>query len=250
MSQTPFSVSIEMRDPPNHAITAELDDKPPVVKLPNGSGWEEVPLPKRKSVSIWKAAGLLQLAIPIIFDAPLHAHIAGSFAEAHPVGPAYQTLLHMWRPVVSTDEPPVVQVASPGDIVPYTELDYVVEDLEWGESLADEQGQRIRQHFVVTLKEHNADERLETADEARHRSGKQRLYRVQKRDLVHGLMGIAQRFHVRGGWKALGLLQHPQIHEPKRIKVGQVLVIPTESKVPGGGIIDVGASWTQPVTGG
>lgn len=235
----PFTFTIEERDPPNVAVTARLGDKPPMPSSLGGEGgWEEVALPKRSAVLVWKGRGLLRLAVPILFD---------RFIEGRPVAGDYAKLLKMWRPDSPTEEPPVVQISSPGDIVPYANLEWVVGNPEWGDLRADKGGSRTLQAFTLNLIEYRADERLQTADAARAtKTAKQRTYRVERKDLAGGLGGIAERLHIPGGWKALGAAQTPKIVDPRYIHAHQVLVIPTVEKTKLGTVV----SWAQPSSGG
>lgn len=230
-----YQLTLQHRDPPHTTVVVPLGEKPPTPSAPGEGGWEAVALPKRSAVSIWRGRGLLQMAIPIIIDG----------AGEKPVGPVITPLLQMWRPTQPTVEPPVLEISSPGDAVPYADLEWVLADIEWGEAEGDAEGRRTQQQMTLVLMEYRADERVQTADAAKRKGhGKVETYRVKRKDLAHGLGGIAERLKVPGGWKTLGLAQHPQIHDPRRIRVGQVLQIPTVEHTKRGTII----SWLQPLS--
>lgn len=220
-TEVPYTITLEERDRPNHKVTAALHDKPPVPRE-GGGGWEPVQLPKRAAVLIWRGRGLMQMQVPVIFD-------TGN--DEHPLAGADDTLIHMWRPEVpegeQAPEPPVIEISSPGDAVPFTDLEWVVEDIEWGEAVADAKGRKTQQAYVIVLREFREDERLQTADQAKGKKTKARYYKVRRKDLAGGLVGIAHKLHLKGGWKELGNAQHPPIRDPRyRLKVGQHLVIP------------------------
>jgi nucleoid-associated protein YgaU len=174
----------------------------------------------------------MQMQVPIVFES--------RSPDSHAIGPAFATLVNMWRPEAkeghAPPEPPVVEISSPGDALPFSDLDWVVEDLEWGEAVADRSGNRIQQAFIVTLREYRADERLQTADHAKGKPTKARFYEVRRKDLAHGLVGIAEHLHLKGGWRELGDAQHPRIKDPRKIHVGEKLVIPGTTHTP---------SWSQ-----
>lgn len=211
----PFMVSIAQRDPPHHAVVAKLG---PSIPTPSGGGggWEEVALPKRGSVLIWKGRGLMKLALGVTFD---------NFTAGHQVAPEYQTLLHMWRPVKDTTPPSIVKLASSGDTIPYQELDWAITDLEWTASAeANEAGERTQQILALTLTEYRPDERLQTAEKKKKHKGHTKPYEVKS---DHETLGhIAEKFHVKGGAKALGAAQHPPIKDPRHLHKGQKIIVP------------------------
>lgn len=208
----PFMVGIRQRDPPHHGVVARLG---PTVPLPSegGGGWEEVQLPKRASVLIWRGRGLLKLAFGVLFD---------NFSDGRPVAPEFSTLLNMWRPKKDTTPPSIVRVTASGDTIPYTDLDYAITSLEWGEAEANEAGQRTQQILLLTLTEFRADERLKTATEKK--KGKTTTVKIHHDG--ESLGPIAEHFHVKGGWKALGAAQHPPIKDPRHTHKGQTIIVP------------------------
>lgn len=208
----PFMVGIRQRDPPHHAVVAKLG---PTVPVPSegGGGWEEVTLPKRASVLIWRGRGLLKLAFSVLFD---------NFSDGKPVAPEYATLLHFWRPKKDTTPPSVIRVTASGDTIPYQDLDYVISSLEWLEAEANEAGERTQQILGLTLTEYRPDERLKTAEQKK--KGKTHPYKI-KRD-GESLGPIADHYHVKGGWKALGAAQHPPIKDPRHTHKGQTIIVP------------------------
>lgn len=213
-STAPFIVGIRQRDPPNHGIVAKLG---PSIPTPSegGGGWEEVTLPKRAAVLVWKGRGLLKLALSVLFD---------NFDTGAPVGPEYATLLAFWRPDKATTPPSILRLSASGDTIPYAGLDYVLSGLEWAEGAeANAAGERSQQILNLTFTEYRPDERLQTVEQAK-KKGHTTTYEVKRDGELLGK--IAERFHVKGGAKALGAAQHPPIKDPRHLKHGQKLIVP------------------------
>lgn len=209
---TPFMVAIRQRDAPFHGIVAALG---PAVPQPaeGGGGWEEVQLPKRASVLVWRGRGLLKLSFNLLFD---------NFDTGEPVHPEYETLLRLWRPDADTTPPSIVKVASRGNTIPYQELDYVISNLEWLEAEANEKGQRSQQILGLALTEYRPDERLKTATEKK--KGKTTTVKIKFDG--ESLGPIADHYKVKGGWKALGAAQHPPIKDARHTHKGETIVVP------------------------
>lgn len=209
-----YQVLIRQRDKPFHGVTANLHDKVPTPSG-GGGGWEEVQLPHRAAVLIWRGRGLLKLTFSIIFD----DQMKGDSVTANPT---YQTLLHFWRPEPAPNhpppEPPVLRLFASGDVIPYRNLDYVITNLEWGDATGDDDAQRTQQSLILEFTEFRADERLKTAAKAKPRTQR---YKVRKGDT---LSKIAREHGITA--KALGAMQKPPIKDPRKLKVGQVIVVP------------------------
>jgi hypothetical protein len=210
----PYSVTIRQRDPPQHSVTAALHDKVPTPSE-GGGGWEEVPLPKRGAVLIWRGRGLMKQSFSVIFD---------RFATGQSViDDTYQTLLRFWRPEgaaktvdYATVEPSILKLFSPGDAVPYKNLSWIISNLEWGEAQGDEEAQRTQQVLTLTFTEYRADERLRTAASKRTKP-----YTVKPGDT---LAKIAGKHHISA--KALGELQKPPIKDNRQLQHRKKIVVP------------------------
>lgn len=211
-SLTPYSVLFYERDQPSRRITALLGEAPPTPST-SGPDWNVVPLPKRGAVTTWEGrANLLSMDVPIIIGDP----------NGSPISPARNVLSQMWRPADPTVEPPIVKIRAPGDAVPFQSLAFVIATIAWGDAAGDQRANRTMQKLTVTLQEFREDETLQTqkAQKPKHRG---KTYTVRSGDT---LTSIAKRFNVKGGWRALGNAQHPPIHDPRKIKIGQRLLIP------------------------
>lgn len=214
-ASAPYQVSIVQRDPPNHGIVANLHDKPPTPSE-GGGGWEEVTLPKRGSVLIWRGRGLMKQSFSLVFDSFLD--------EASVIDDAYRTLLKFWRPEGtsaaddSTVEPSVLILGAQGDAIPYKNLAWVVSELSWGPAQGDAEGQRTQQIIELTMTEFRADERLRGAP---HKAARTKPYKWKKGDT---LKSVAKHFHTTPA--KLGAMQKPPIKDGRKIKVHQVIVVP------------------------
>lgn len=210
---SPYQVTITQRDTPHHSVEATLYDRPPT-PTEGGGGWEEVPLPKRGAVLIWRGRGLMKLSFSVVFDA---------FAdESSVIDGAYTTLLRFWRPEggntkhdYATDEPSVLKLNAKGDVIPYRNLAWVISSLEWGEGQGDEDGQRTQQVLVLTFTEYRADERLKAAAAKRTKP-----YTWQKGDT---LAKVAERHHTSAA--ALGALQKPPVSDGRHYKAGKTKIV-------------------------
>lgn len=190
-------------------------------------------LPKRAAVTVWRGRGVMAMAVPIVLQV---LDGAGNQTEG-PVQPDRQVLTNMWRPDDPEDEPPVVKVQCIGDAIPYQQLDWIISNLEWGDTNADADMNRITQAFTLTLTEYRPDERIQNQakisaalkrqqaakKKAKTKSRGDKFYIVKKGDT---LTSIAQRKNIDGGWRAIGDIQKPKITDPKAVKVGQKLRLP------------------------
>lgn len=206
---------------------AYLGDSPPTPSG-GGGGHEVVYVPGRKPVLVWRRADLLNMALPILLD---------GFVTDEAVAPEYAGLVRMWRPLAPEDEPPPVKVEADGDSVPFSHLTWRVTGLEWGAALADDDGRRTRQAFTVTLTEDSPEQRIDAqhgGSGAKRRASKRKqkaasILSPTTHTVWEGetLQGIAAHYKIKGGWRALGALQTPVITDPRNIRRGQILQLPS-----------------------
>lgn len=105
-------------------------------------GWEEVPRPKRQSMTDFKGTPLFQVKIPLLFD---------GFAHELSVEPDLRILSHMAMKDPQMGHPPIVTYvgAAPG-----AGRLWVIQDIERGTyDRRSSDGQLIRQHCTVTFLE-------------------------------------------------------------------------------------------------
>lgn len=206
---------------------AYLGDSPPTPSG-GGGGHEVVDRPGRKPVLVWRKGSLTVMTIPILID---------DFIAGDAVAGEYAGLVRMWRPLSPEDAPPPIKVESDGDSVPFSHLTWRVTGLEWGEALANDSGNRTRQAFTVTLTEDSPDERIgaqSSGSGAKRRETKRKAERgpavalpaVRTVKAGETLATIATELKIKGGWRALGAAQNPKITDPRRVRRGQVLILP------------------------
>lgn len=212
MTVTPYLLQVFERDSPGRQILALLGEDPPTPQ-DGGGGHEVVPLPKRSAVTVWRGRGsLLSMSVPIVLGSATHS----------PVTPARSALMSMWRPADATDEPPPIRLRSPGDAVPFQSVTWVLTGLEWGAYMGDGRGNRVMQKLVLTVTEYRPDEQLQIEVI----QAKQKWLQVYTVRVGDTLSSIARKFRVKGGWRAIGDIQHPPIRDPRKVRVGQRLLIP------------------------
>jgi hypothetical protein len=213
-----YRATIKQRDKPYHSVIAELHDRPPT-PTGGGGGWEEVALPHRSAVLIWRGRGLLKQSFSIVFDEMLSGNtVIGT--------DTYHRLLAFWRPESSKPGPPpepsILRLSAPGDIIPYKNLDYIISNLEWGQAQGDDDGIRTQQILTLEFTEYRADERLKTAAQTKPRT---EPYVVKKGDT---LAKIAKAHGTTAA--ALGAMQKPPIKDNRNLKVGHKIVVPVVKK--------------------
>lgn len=235
-----FKVTLYDRRTPSRSITALLGTDVPTV-TDGGGGYQVITLPKRASVVSYggRDAGV-SLSLPIRFAAERIIGSPRQPSRFRPISPQVNQLIKMWRPDSDRTPPPVLKVRATNDLVPYAYLPYVLSDFEWGDAQADPaQAIRIIQDLTLTLLEYRADEHLQT-QASRLPAANQTVYTVKKGDT---LSSIAKRFGVT--WKSIAAAQTPPITDPRKIKVGMKLSIPS-SYVPAtvaSGFVPVGSSF-------
>lgn len=211
----PFQVTIAQRDPPQHAVSLLMHDKPPVPSE-GGGGWEEVSLPRRPAVLIWKGRGLMKLAFSVVIDRMVE--------DVSVYDSAFRTLCHFWRPEGQKDsdtvEPSVLTLDSVGDVVPYKNLHWVLENLEWGEAQANDEGVRTQQILMLNFTEFRADVRLKPS--STKKAPRTQPYKWKKGDT---LQKVAEHYGTTAA--ALGALQKPPIKDGRKLIPGKsVIVVP------------------------
>lgn len=212
--------------PKGPKITALLGDGNAVPVA--DSGWEVVSRPKRKGFTSWNGYGPVTMSVPILLD---------GFADNRTVEPAIDTLYKMMRNVdEKIDEPPVIRVSGP---VPYTKLQWVITGIDHGDEIRRKKdGRRVRAFMTINLMEYVAADVMQTkksspAKSAQGRKDKKKddehkssskTYRVKKGDTLSKIA-----VHLLGSandWHKIAKLNH--IRDPRNIKVGQVLRIPSK----------------------
>lgn len=195
-----------------------------VVKPTSGfGGWELVNRPRRQAATLWTGIEPLRMPVPIVLD---------GFRGDDSVESEVSKLEAMARPPARGAEPPIVNVSGPG--IPHSDIDWVIENIEWGEGLLSRSGrERVRQEGTITLLRYVADDRLSIRS-AQERalanavatgnlySEGQRsigLYTVNEGETLASI--AANEFGNAGQWHRLADLN--DIRDPDSVVAGQVI---------------------------
>lgn len=217
---------------PKMSVTTLLGDG---TATPTGGfgGWSIKSRPKRKGMTRWDGGEPMSIDIPILID---------YFVEQRgDLGERDCKTLEKMAGGLDDDEPPLIQFdaggAIPHDRYDNPGVDWVIEDIQWGDCIRSVNGNRQRQAAVVTVRQFIDDDRLLTAAQKRRKKKKKpkhpkgphgshvKVYTVKKSDLKRGLPGIAAKLLGKASrWHEIAKLNG--IRDPKKIKVGQKLRIP------------------------
>lgn len=175
-----------------------------------GGGWENVAMPKRGSVSVWRGKNDLRLALEVIFS---------KFIDGESVMDDVTTLWQMYSPASDTDSPPSVSINAAGKLTPFEAVPWLIEEFEWGDAEANVHGNRSLQRISLTLLEYRRDPRIVRT--SRHQWP---AMVIVKKGWT--LKTIASKYKVPGGWRAIGKIQRPPITDPRKVKTGQHIRMP------------------------
>jgi hypothetical protein len=164
-------VVFDCDDPPTHLVTLLGPDRPDVSS--GYGGWEEVERPRRTTVTTWRGQPARRMALSVVIDNWLDNTAGGP----HSVEDQIRQLERMALPRPG-GQPPVVSVSAAGGVIPpaYERLPWVIDAFSWGDALANDSWNRVRQSATVTLLEYVADDLLEKRSPAK----KQRAKRARK----------------------------------------------------------------------
>jgi hypothetical protein len=132
---------------PSMRVVAILDEQTARVTEGYG-GWTEQSRARRKSATLWTGKPVLKMTLPIVFD---------GFINNRPVDNEIATLEKMATIRPQLGQPPVVRVHG---AVPHDDLPWVINAIDWGETIRSRNGSTLRQHFVVTLWEYVVEDVL------------------------------------------------------------------------------------------
>lgn len=148
---------------PSFKFTALLGDTRPNVDQGYG-GWEEVARPRRSPLTTWRGQPGLHLSLPLLLD---------GFADNTSIEPTLATVEKLGSAVMgssgSNSDPPHVHLQARGNHVPYQELTWVINDIQWGDAEMDLRGNRTRQHFTLSLVQYVADVQIQDLSAANRR---------------------------------------------------------------------------------
>lgn len=178
---------------PALSVTAFLGPEPP--KMTGGyGGWEKTARPRRQALTHWVGREPLQQAINIVFD---------KFRDTESVELDIQKLEQMALPWHRGDEPPVIRIHNDEGIdgaALHTELPWVIDNIDWGDSNRTQKGFRSRQEAIVHLLRHVPDEYVKPATPPkRNRRKKSRKNRRSQSPLALPFLSAPILYVVRDG---------------------------------------------------
>lgn len=218
-------------DDPHYAFTARLGDASPA---PSGGygGWSPVPRARNRALTEWNGNDPLQIDISVLFD---------NFAEGESIEADIRQLEKMAGLEANLREPPLVRFDSNG-VIPHdahddSKLDWVIVNIDWGDSDRNVEGNRIRAAAVIHVMQYIQDTELRESSSATKRkrqstsSKKQgakpkgasnKTYTVKAGDTLSSIaarqLGSASRWHE--------IADKNGIRDPKSLQVGKPLKLP------------------------
>lgn len=199
---------------PRLEVTVLLGEEPP--KITDGyGGWSEVDRPRRSPLTDFLTVPLYRLSISAVLD---------GYAAGQSVQSQQHTIEKMARPV-GTEKPPIVNVAGS---VPRTDIDWVVEGLEWDEVTRDDGGTLIRWGVTITLLQYVDPDQVEISGPGNRakckKHGKHKKVTVRKGDTLQKI--AARELGSAKCWRKIASIKSNKIRDPKKLKVGKVLKMP------------------------
>lgn len=208
-------------------VVADLGDGLPIQTQGFG-GWQEIERPRRKSLTTWKGRQPWRITIPIIFDR----------LDQGDWGLSVETELRNLEKLAGggiQGEPPVLIVDSAG-VVPHDFHDaphvrWVLDGVEFGDTIRNPHGNRVRCELVVTVLEYVEDKHLaersaankaRDKDRAKKPGAKNKKYTVKKGDTLSKI--ARKQLGDAGRWREIGRLNN--IRDPRNVHPGQVLRLP------------------------
>ena len=125
---------------PNISMTVLLDSAGAVVSGGYG-GWDIIARPRRQALTHWAGRNPFSMSVSIILD----SHMEGGNIESQCSRLERFALPHP-NP---GGTPPVLRVS--GRAIPHDDLSWVVDTIEWGDTIRDSSGYRTRQFATVNL---------------------------------------------------------------------------------------------------
>ena len=204
-------------------FTCRSGEAPPETPA-GGPVIDRVNRPEKKEITEYRAHAAEQMVVSFKFD-------NWDEQDGASVEKALETLDALQGKTkfgAETTEPPKVIVESdPPGFLPY-DLSRRPEVRWWVESVAedagstkrDDKGRRMVISGTITLTEYVRDQTLLMLKK-QEKQKKQKTHKVVKGET---LSGIAKKYKVKGGWKALAKLN--KIRDPRKLKTGQKIKLP------------------------
>lgn len=225
---------------PEHHLLCLLGDKAAQPAPGNNAygGWEKVKRRRGRSLSEWIGVDGLTLSVPILID---------NFAAGTSIEDQITELERMAgrsRPGAPDVEPPLVYFnaggAVPHDYHRESSLDWVIEEIEWGDCERNTSGNRTRQAATLLVAEYVEDDDLASLTPAQRRrkqqsktstkkgkgakSAKKPRYLIKNGDTLESV--AARELGKASRWVEIKKL-NPKYRDPtKPLPAGQILAMP------------------------
>lgn len=203
---------------PYQLLVCRLGEENPRI-ISGYGGWEVVQRARRRSLVDWQNVEPYRLTFSVVLD---------GYAENQSVEAEIRKLERMAIPALTGESPTKVRVFGylPMDNTRNQSTYWVVENLEWGDSLRSRVGMvRVRQTATLTLLAVSSDDELRVSRSPRPRKkpgSKVKRYKVRAGDTLQKIaakyLGSSRR------WKEIATLN--KIRDPKRLKAGTILKLP------------------------
>lgn len=202
------TITLRSRDP-QIEISALLDGAGAAITGGYG-GWEIINRPRRQGVTHWGGRNPFQMNLALILDG--HANFQRVETDC-----SRMERLALPHPNPG-GTPPVVTFAET-KAIPHSDLEWVVENIEWGEAIRDNQGNRTRQHVVLNLLRYVKVDiiQVSAAENARNKGGGKSVRTIDVRagDTLQKIAARELKDNKR--WKEIQKL-NPNIKDPSNLK--------------------------------
>ena len=151
------------------SVVVWMGDDPPKVTGGYG-GWEIIERPRRTAVTQWQGREPIQMEIQFVLDG--WKRPAGRRSIEYDV----TALERMALP--HKTQPPVIKII--GSAMPHSDLDYVIQNIDWGPAIRAKNGERFRQEGTITLVRYLAADKLKFTAAQQKRQSKGRPVKGKK----------------------------------------------------------------------
>lgn len=185
-----------------------------VKKSEGFGGWAEIDRPRDVSMTEWQGSKPFKLNVPIMFDG-----LSANVSQEDNI----DRLENLGYKLPGQKEPPIINI---GGVVfgKLTFWRWVIQNIDWGDSIRREDGVRLRQPGVVTLQQYVASDTIRIINAHHSKHKRSRSYTVKKGDTLQKI--AAKLLKKSSRWKDIANLNN--IRDPKKIKVGQRLKVPVK----------------------
>jgi hypothetical protein len=217
-------------DDGKYLSTALLGDGP---ATPTGGygGWTTKERPRNRAFTIWTGNDPLRIDIPILYDYFSDDEVNGGLkCEAQ-----IRQLEKMAGLEAGMTEPPLIYFDSggaiPHDNTDAPHLDWVIENIQWGDIIRNTYGNRTRQAAVVQVMEFVPDNQIGLSPALKHRhrrsathkrGAKNKIYIVKRGDTLRKI--AAKELHDHKRWHEIARLNG--IRDGMKLTAGMKIKLP------------------------